>query len=223
MKRRATPLQIIVHLAGWLPLALLLYDFFANNLTANPIQDIEQRSGRTALSFLVASLACTPISTFFGWREWLKRRKALGNYGFLYALLHVMTFFLIDYGLDLRSIWRDVNNKPYILIGAIAFLLLLPLAVTSFNYWMKKLGKNWKRLHRLVYLISPLVLAHFFLAVKGNLSTLQGNLLQPLLYSIVVHVLLLVRIPKVKMALLRLRGDFNSRSHATTGASAKEE
>lgn len=222
MKRRVTPLQIIVHIAGWLPLALLLYDFFSNNLTANPIQDIEQRTGKTALSFLAASLACTPISTYFGWREWLKRRKALGNYGFLYALLHVLTFFVIDYGLDLRSVWRDVNNKPYIIFGAIAFLLLLPLAVTSFNYWMKKLGKNWKRLHKLVYLISPLVLAHFFLAVKGNLSTLQGNLLQPLLYSVLIHILLIVRIPVIKRALLRWRSRFISRSHATTGTYSKE-
>lgn len=194
-KPRFSLLQILVHLAGWYPLVRLVTDFFTNNLTANPIQVVEQRTGLTALTFLVLSLACTPLASIFGWKQLIRRRKALGIYGFLYAALHVFTFFVIDYGLDLATIWKDVGKKPYVLLGALAFLLLIPLAVTSFRYWQKRLGKGWKRLHRLVYFISPLVVFHFFLVVKGDLSRLQGNLVQPLLYGAVVVLLLILRIP----------------------------
>jgi sulfoxide reductase heme-binding subunit YedZ len=207
-KPRFTPLQIIVHIAGWLPLVLLVYNFAMDQLTANPIQAIEQRTGIQALTFLLLSLACTPVASIFGWKELTQRRKALGIYGFLYAALHVSTFFIIDYGLDLSAVWRDVWNKPYIIIGAIAFLLLLPLAVTSFKYWMKRLGKNWKRLHKLVYVISPLVVVHFLLVVKGSLTQLQGNIYQPLLYGSIAALLLIMRIPKIKLALVGLRNRF---------------
>ncbi len=204
-KRPFTVLQILVHFAGWVPLAQLVYDFFTNNLTANPIQAIEQRTGIQALTFLLFSLACTPLASILGWKELIQRRKALGIYGFLYAALHVVTFFVIDYGLNLWAIWRDVGTKSYIILGAIAFLLLLPLAATSFNYWMKRLGKNWKRLHRLVYIISPLVVVHFLLVVKGSLGTLSGNLFQPLLYGSIAAVLLVLRISPLKNSLIRLR------------------
>jgi sulfoxide reductase heme-binding subunit YedZ len=204
-KARFTPLQIIVHIGGWLPLVLLALDFFNRKLGANPIQALEQRTGLYALNFLLLSLACTPLATLTSWREPPLRRKALGNYAFFYAFLHVFTFFVIDYGLNLAAVWRDVWNKWYIIIGATAFLLLLPLAVTSFNYWMKRLGKNWKRLHKLVYIISPLVIFHFFLVVKGSLAQLQGNLIQPLIYSGIALILLILRIPAVKKAIIRLR------------------
>jgi sulfoxide reductase heme-binding subunit YedZ len=212
-KRRFTPLQILVNLGGWIPLAYLVYNFFTNNLTANPIQAIEQHTGLYALTFLLLSLACTPLASIVGWKELTQRRKALGNYGFLYAALHVITFFGIDYGLDLVAVWRDVHNKSYILIGALAFLMLLPLAFTSFKYWMKRLGKNWKRLHKLVYIISPLVVFHFLLVVKGNITQLQGNLYQPLLYGIVAVTLLVLRVSPIKKALIRLRTHLVSAVH----------
>ena len=204
-KRRVTLLQVIVHVAGWLPLAKIVLDYFADRLTANPIQAIEQRTGLVALTFLVLSLACTPLASIFGWKELLQRRLALGIYGFMYAALHVFTFFAIDYGLDLGAVWSDVHNKPYIIIGALAFLLLVPLAATSFKYWMKRLGKNWKRLHKLIYLIVPLAAFHFLLVVKGNLLRLQGNLYQPLLYGSIILVLLILRISRVRLPLIALR------------------
>ena len=98
-----------------------------------------------------------------------------------------------------------MGKKAYILIGAAAFLLLLPLAVTSFNYWMKRLGKNWKRLHRLVYIISPLVVLHFFMAKKGDFLRLSGDILQPLAFAALVALLLILRLPPVKQALLQLK------------------
>lgn len=204
-KPRFTLLQILVHLAGWFPAAQLLYGLLTDNLTANPIQRLEQVTGINALTFLLFSLACTPLASIFGWKELTQRRKALGNYGFLYAALHVTIFIAVDYGLNLNTILRDVGTKQYIIIGAIAFLLLLPLAITSFNYWMKRLGKNWKRLHRLVYLISPLVVVHFLLAVKGNLENLSGNISQPVLYGVIAAVLLLLRLTPLKRVLIQLR------------------
>ena len=204
-KARPTLLRIIVHIGGWTPLALIVYNFFTHHLTANPIQAIEQQTGLDALTFLLLSLACTPLSSILGWRELTLRRRALGNYAFLYAATHVTTFFGLDYGFNLGSIWRDVGTKWYILIGLTAFLMLLPLALTSFTYWMKRLGKNWKRLHRLVYLIAPLVAVHFLLSVKGNIFRLSGNISQPILYGSIAVILLTLRISPVKRALIGLR------------------
>jgi methionine sulfoxide reductase heme-binding subunit len=204
-KPRFTSLQILVHFGGWVPLALIVYNFFTNSLTANPIQAIEQQTGIHALTFLLFSLACTPLASIFGWKELLQRRKALGNYGFMYAAIHLTAFIGLDYGFNLLAILRDVGTKWYILVGLISFLLLLPLALTSFKYWMKRLGKNWKRLHKLVYIISPIVAFHFLLSVKGDLTRLQGNILQPLLYGLIALVLLALRISLVKTTLIGLR------------------
>jgi sulfoxide reductase heme-binding subunit YedZ len=209
-KPRFTPLQITVHVAGWFPLVRLVIEYFTQHLTANPVQALEQHTGIQALIFLLLSLSCTPLASIFGWKELTQRRKALGNYGFLYAALHVLTFFVIDYGLNLDAVWEDIRNKPYIIIGATAFLMLLPLAFTSFKYWQKRLGKNWKRLHRLVYIISPLVVLHFLLTIKGNFLRLYGNFTQPLIYGGVVLLLLVLRVRKVKLTLITLRQHLSS-------------
>lgn len=198
-------LQVIVHVGGWIPLAQIIYDYFNHHLTANPIQAIEQRTGIQALTFLLLSLACTPLSSILGWKKLTQRRKALGVYGFLYAVIHLGTFLGLDYGFNFKSILRDVGTKWYIIIGLLAFILLLPLAITSFKYWMKRLGKNWKRLHKLVYIISPLVAFHFLLSVKGDITRLQGNIAQPLLYGSIAFFLLILRIPAVKLTLMELR------------------
>ena len=203
--KKPTILQLVVHLAGWFPLAQIIFDYFTRHLSANPIQAIEQRTGIHALTFLLFSLACTPLSSILGWKELTQRRKALGNYGFLYASLHLSAFVGLDYGFNLGAILRDVGTKWYIIIGLTAFLLLLPLAITSFKYWMKRLGKNWKRLHKLVYIISPLVAVHFLLSVKGDLTRLQGNIWQPVLYGSIALILLTLRISTVKTGLIALR------------------
>ena len=207
-KPRLTLLQVIVHIGGFTPLAILVYRYFTNDLTANPIQAIEQRTGLNALTFLILSLACSPLSSILGWKELTRRRKALGNYGFMYAAIHLTIFVGLDYGFGIAAIFRDVGNKIYILVGLAAFLLLLPLAFTSFKYWMKRMGKKWKILHKLVYIISPLVVFHFLLVVKGNLSSLQGNVVKPLIYGGVVILLLILRIKPVKNALIKVRLSF---------------
>lgn len=197
-------LQTIVHTGGWFPIAVIIFDFYTKHLTANPIQALEQRTGIQALTFLLLSLACTPLSWLFSWKELLVRRKALGLYGFMYAFIHLFIFLGLDYGFNLVSILRDTSTKAYIILGLAAFLLLFPLAVTSFKSMMKKLGRNWKRLHRLVYVISPLVVFHFLLSVKGNIGRLQGNILQPLIYGSITVLLLIFRLPKVKTGLINL-------------------
>lgn len=198
-------LRIFVHIYGWLPIAGLVFAFSNHGLGANPIQTIEQRSGIQALTFLILSLSCTPIATLTGWREIALRRKALGNYGFMYAALHIAIFTGLDYGFNLQAILKDVGTKTYIVIGLLAFLLLLPLAITSFQYWMKRLGKSWKKLHKLVYVISPLVIFHFLASVKGDIFRMQGNLGRPLLYAGIVLVLLILRIPAIKIAIRSTR------------------
>jgi sulfoxide reductase heme-binding subunit YedZ len=204
-KLQLSPLQWLVHIGAWLPLASLAWGYASDNLTINPIQAATQRSGVFALTFLVLSLACTPLNTLFGWREPLKVRRALGLYGFGYASLHLTLFVGVDYGFDWGLLVREALNKRYILVGIAAFSLLSLLAATSFRWWMVRLGKNWKRLHRLVYLAVPLVVVHFFWVVKGDVLQLSGSIGQPLLYGGIVAVLLALRLPGVRRRVSGLR------------------
>ena len=196
-----TPLQIAMHIYAWSVLALLIFDYFTGNLSANPIQDLEQRTGRHAITLLVLSLLCTPINTIFKWSEPLKRRRALGLYTFMYATIHVIIFADLDYGLAWSRLIQEVVQKPRLIVGLIAFTLLIPLAVTSFDIWKKRLRKNWKRLHQLVYLIAPLVVLHYVWSKKGNILTLQGEVVKPLIYGLIIAIFLIMRIPPIRKAL----------------------
>ena len=204
-KTRYTPLQIIMHIYAWSALAHLVFDYFVGNLSVNPIQDIEQRTGRAAVTLLVLSLMCTPFNTLFGWKELLKRRRALGLYTFMYASIHVLIFLYLDYGLSWSLIIQSIIEKPYIIFGTITFLLLTPLAVTSFNIWKKRLKKNWKRLHQTVYMIAPLAVLHFAMSKKGDIFQLQGDVVRPLIYGLVVLILLILRIPGIRKFFASLR------------------
>ena len=202
---RYTPLQIAVHVYAWSALIHILFDLVTGNVSANPIQELEQRTGRHAITLLVLSLACTPLNTLFKWPELIKRRRTLGLYAFLYATIHVLIFVNLDYGLAWSLIIQTVFEKPYIVVGMIAFLLLVPLAFTSFNIWKMRLKKNWKRLHQLIYLIAPLVVLHYAWSKKGDFFALQGEIVRPLIYGLVVVILLAFRIPQVRRATASLR------------------
>jgi sulfoxide reductase heme-binding subunit YedZ len=204
-KSRYTPLQIIIHLYAWSALAHLLFDFITGNLSPNFIQDLEQRTGRHAITLLVLSLACTPLNTLFKWSEPLKRRRTLGLYAFMYASIHMLIFVDLDYGLAWSLIAETIIQKPYILIGVTTFLLLIPLAITSFDIWKKRLGKNWKRLHQVVYGLGPLAVLHYAWSKKGDFFALQGDILRPLIYGAVLLLLLIMRIPPIRKALASLR------------------
>jgi methionine sulfoxide reductase heme-binding subunit len=204
-KSRINFLRIAVHVAGWLPLLWTLVEFLTNSLSANPIQQVLHRFGRFAVYFLVASLSCTPIKNLTGWSEPVKRRRALGLYSFMYAALHFTIFFAVDYAFNIREVVRLISVQPFIILGAASLLILLALAVTSNKYMMKTLGKNWKKLHRLVYLVGLLAVLHFVLARKGNLFSLSGNILVPLILGLLVILGLIVRIPRVREWLAGLR------------------
>ena len=203
---RYTPLQIAMHLYAWSTIARLLIEFATGTISVNPIQEMEQRTGRHAITLLVLSLACTPLNTLFGWRELLKRRRALGLYAFMYATVHVIIFVDLDYGLAWSLILRTVFDKPYILVGMTSFLLLIPIALTSFDIWKVRLGKNWKRLHQVVYFIAPLVILHYAWSKKGNILTLQGDVVRPFIYGLVLLLLLTFRIKPIRTFLASLRG-----------------
>lgn len=207
MKRWSfTPLQITAHVLAWGLAIWLVVDAWSGNLTVNPIQAATQRTGKSALILLTLSLAMTPLNTLFGLRQALPARRPFGIYAFLFAAFHFAIFIWIDYGFQWEYIQAEILDKRYILVGASALLLLGLLAATSFKWWMKRLGKDWKRLHRLVYLAAPLVVLHYAWARKGDLSTLQGDIVQPLLFGLGIASLLVLRIPAVRRRAAGLRG-----------------
>jgi sulfoxide reductase heme-binding subunit YedZ len=208
---RFTALQWGVHLAFWAIAAWLAWDAWTGALGINPIQMGMQRTGKYALVFLVLSLACTPANTLLGWRQALTARRALGVYAFLWAAMHFTIFIWIDFAFQWEFILIELTEKRYIIAGASALLILTALAVTSFKVWQKRLGKNWKRLHRLVYLAAPLVILHYAWARKGDIFRLQGDIIQPLLFGLAVALLLIARIPGVRRAAGGLRARWKKR------------
>ncbi len=193
-----TRFQWLVHLAAITPLLSLVYDALTNHLTVNPIQYLTVRTGKFTLVLLIFSLACTPINTLFGFRPVLKVRRALGLYAFFYASMHFLIFVLVDYSLNLTLIKEAIFEKRYAIVGFTAFIILLPLAITSTRGWMKRLGKNWTRLHRFVYLAGILGIIHYVWLVKSDIRI-------PLLYGLILGVLLIARIKPVRRFLSRIR------------------
>ena len=196
LRRRWLP--VVTHIGSLLPLASLAWKFFHDQLTANPIQYITFRTGKAALVLLILSLACTPLSTIFGLRQLIELRKPLGLYAFTYASLHFLTFVGLDYQFDPQLLQEAILKKRYALVGFAAFLCLLPLAITSTKGWMRRLGRKWKRLHRLIYLAGILVIIHFVWLVKSDIR-------EPLAYGAVVVLLLCLRLTPVKKALVKFR------------------
>lgn len=184
-------LRWLTHGGALLPLALLGWHFYANQLGADPIREITLRTGKTALILLILSLAVTPVNILTGWKQVMPLRKPLGLYAFLYVSLHLFTFVYLDYGLRWGLIQEAIFEKRYALVGFTSFLILLSLALTSTKWAMRKLGKNWKRLHKWVYVAGALAVVHYFWLVK-NVYT------QPIAFAVVLGLLLLVRVPQVK-------------------------
>jgi sulfoxide reductase heme-binding subunit YedZ len=204
-------LRILTHVGALVPLVWLLWDFWFDNLTVNPIQDITFRTGKPALILLVLSLACTPVSTVFGFKKVLPLRKPLGLYAFMYVCLHFLTFIGLDYGFDPGLLYEAIFEKRYALVGFAAFLILLPLAITSTQGWMRRLGKNWKRLHRGVYLVGILAVVHYVWLVKADIR-------EPLLYGVAVALLLILRLPALRRPISNFRSRFKKQRRAQTVA-----
>lgn len=211
--RKVTIPQAVVHVAALFPMAWLLLDAATSGLTVNPIQDIEQRTGKAALILLVLSLSCTPLSIVTGWAHLMRWRRPLGLYAFGYAAVHFLTFVALDYGLNFRLLWADVAGKRYILVGLTALLILIPLALTSTRGWQRRLGKAWRKVHQMVYVAGALAVVHYAWAVKSDIR-------EPLIWGGIVGLGLLLRIGAVRRRLIRWRKGlvFGPERPATSGS-----
>ena len=156
----------------------------------DPLEYITHESGDWALYLLCITLAVTPLRRLSGWNWLLKLRRMLGLFAFFYALLHFIAFFWFDHFFDVASMLRDVAKRPFILVGFVAFLMLVPLAATSTNAMIRRLGgKRWQWLHRLIYLVAPLAVLHFWW-----MKAAKNNLAQPALFAVIVALLLALRV-----------------------------
>jgi sulfoxide reductase heme-binding subunit YedZ len=171
------------------PLGVILYDIWANQLGANPVEALSHRTGSWALRFLWLTLAITPLRKQFGWIRLVPLRRMLGLYAFFYASLHLFVYLVLDRSMLMSEIIGDISKRPYIIVGFTVFLMLIPLAATSNKYMIRRLGgQRWKRLHRLVYPAAIGANIHFFWLVKSDIR-------EPLLYSVILAIFLWYRLP----------------------------
>jgi methionine sulfoxide reductase heme-binding subunit len=176
--------KFLISLNALIPLAYLGYDAYRGQLGANPLEFFLRTTGVLALVFILFTLSVTPLRKIFGLNGLIKYRRMLGLYGFFYALIHLITYSIFDKSFDLRAIAGDVWQRPFIALGMLAFALLVPLAVTSTNGWVKRLGgKNWGRLHKLTYAVGILGVIHFWMIVKSDVF-------YPAIFGFVLAVLL---------------------------------
>lgn len=174
--------------AGAAPAAAIALRAWREELGANPIAESLNRLGLTALILLIATLACTPLQLVSGWTWPPRIRRTLGLLAFCYVTLHFLVYLVIDHQLDLGAVLEDVGKRPFITVGFLAWLLLIPLAITSTNAMVKRLGfVRWKQLHRLSYLCAALGVVHFYWRVKKDHT-------EPLLFAAVLGFLLLMRV-----------------------------
>ena len=187
--RQASLIKAAVFVLALVPLLRLVYLTVTGQLV-EPLEFITRGTGDWTLYFLCITLAVTPLRRLTKWNWLIKLRRMLGLYMFFYGFLHFMTFLWFDHFFDVAEMWKDVLRRPFITVGFIAFLLLIPLAVTSTNAMVKRLGgKRWQWLHRLIYVIAPLAILHFWWMKAG-----KHNFTEPILYGTILGVLLLMRV-----------------------------
>ena len=154
-----------VYIFGFIPAIWYFYLGATNQLGADPVKSFEQALGLWALRFLILTLAISPLRDVFGW-NFIRYRRALGLLSFYYALMHLAAYLLLDLAMDFSTLWDDVIKRPFIMFGMAALGLLVPLALTSNNFSIRKMGRKWIWLHRLIYGVAVLVLLHFSLSAK---------------------------------------------------------
>jgi sulfoxide reductase heme-binding subunit YedZ len=201
--RFAKPAVFVVALS---PFLWLTFRGLTGRLSANPIEDITLTTGIWALRWLLVCLAITPLRRLTGWQRVIQYRRMLGLFAFFYATLHLLTYVVLDQGLAFEFILPDIVKRPYITMGMIAFTLMVPLAVTSTKGWIRRLGRKWQLLHRLVYISGIAACLHFLWKVKVAIG-------EPVYYAAILGALLAFRL------LWRLRPAARARS-ATAGVSA---
>jgi len=188
--RQLKLLKGVLFIAACLPFLRLVIFTFTDQLGANPVEFITRNTGDWTLYFLCITLAVTPLRRFTGWNWLVRLRRMLGLFAFFYASLHFLTFLWFDHFFDVAEMLKDVVKRPFITVGFGAFLLLIPLAATSTNAMIKRLGgKRWQLLHRLIYLIAPLGILHYWWMKAG-----KNDFSQPILFGLIVAALLLLRL-----------------------------
>ncbi len=190
--------KVSVFILSLVPVSLLLYNFYTDELGANPFETLTRQSGEWTLRFLLITLSLTPLKILLT-KSWpLKFRRMLGLFTFFYASLHLLTYIWFDQFFDWNEIWVDIIKHPFITIGMLSWLILLPLAITSTRGMKKRLGRRWKKLHQAVYVIGVLVLIHYFMLVKADYWW-------PVLYSLIFIGLMVFRVLYIRQ---RLTGRF---------------
>lgn len=189
MTVRPYSLKPIVFLIALYPLGRWVWLGLHDGLTANPPEFLIRSSGIWALVALCLTLAITPLRRMSGWQVLLRYRRMLGLFAFFYTVLHVVAWAWWERGWSLSSMWQDILQRPLIAIGVVATVAMLALALTSTRGWMRRLGANWQRLHRLIYPIAILSVWHFWLIRAG-----KNDFFEPYVYGAAVAVLLLARL-----------------------------
>lgn len=200
-----------------IPLFALAWRMAFGDPGANPVETVLHTTGDWTLRFLLLTLAITPAKIWLGWGKLVAFRRMLGLYSFFYACLHFTIWLVLDRQFDWAEILIDIGKRPYITLGFAAFLLLIPLAATSTAYAFRRLGANWKKLHRAVYLIAILGVIHYWWLVKADW-------LEPLVYAIILAVLLAARIGQGRGVSRGLLKSFSFRvGRIVTSASRSED
>jgi methionine sulfoxide reductase heme-binding subunit len=177
----------LIFIASLWPILSIGIDIFQNNLGANPVEFIERHFGKWTLIFLCLTLSMTPLRRITKINQWILYRRMLGLFVFFYASIHLICYIGLDYQFAWIDIKNDIIKHRYVLVGFLAWLLLLPLAITSSDKMIRKLRKNWKLLHRLIYVIAILGVLHFIWLVKKDIT-------EPLIYAAIVSILLILRL-----------------------------
>jgi methionine sulfoxide reductase heme-binding subunit len=188
---RSGAARVAVFLLCLTPFLKLVWDGLRDDLTANPIEDLTHRTGWWTLTLLMVTLTVTPVRRLTGWNRLVQYRRMIGLFAFFYACLHVAIYFGLDQLLSFDYILEDIAERPYITVGFTAWVLLIPLAITSTKGWIRRLGKRWQRLHRLIYVSAALGVLHFLWLVKADVR-------EPLIYALILAVLMALRLPFFK-------------------------
>jgi len=177
----------VIFFLSSIPFIIIIAKIFLDQLGPEPIKEITHHTGEWTLLFLVFTLSMSPLKRFTNLNIWISIRRMLGLFAFFYASLHMFTYVGLDYQFDLSAISKDILTKKFIFVGFAAWFLMIPLVLTSSKKMMSVLRKNWKKLHRLIYLISILGVIHFLWLVKKDLT-------EPLIYLLIIIILLILRI-----------------------------
>lgn len=188
--------RVLAHAGGLFTLAWLAFDYLSGGDSLAFNRTAMLRTGAAGLILLVASLACTPARKLLNWPRAAQIRRALGLYAFLYITLHLLTYAAWENGLDFELIARDLEERPAMSAGLAAFVALIPLALTSTRGWQRRLGKRWKRLHRLVYAAAILSVLHY-LWLDRDIITM------PVIFAVIVGTLLILRLPRLRSLIRR--------------------